>query len=80
MYHIIGLLKMTAEPHPIIFLILKLIRATLLKSDLRIIKCLKILVQIVLPLLVLFSEEPVDVHQHIVIDVLKIVVVCNVTN
>ncbi|CAL9005807.1 unnamed protein product [Prunus brigantina] len=51
---------MSAEPRPTILLPLKLLRATLLKSDFRILKSLKIVVQVALSLLVPLREESVD--------------------
>ena len=72
--HIAQLLKMTVVPNPAIFPFLKLIRTTLLESDLQIIKHLEILVQVALPLLVLFGEKLIEVRQHVLVDVIKIVV------
>ncbi|CAL2272562.1 unnamed protein product [Prunus armeniaca] len=54
---------MSAEPRPTILPPLKLLWATLLKSDLQIIKRLKMVVQVALPLLVPLNEESVDVCQ-----------------
>ncbi|CAL9026284.1 unnamed protein product [Prunus brigantina] len=51
---------MSAEPCPTILPPLKLLRATLPKSDFRIIKRLKMVVQVALPLLVPLTEESVD--------------------
>ena len=65
---------MSAEPRPTILPPLKLFRATLLKSDLRIIERLKMVVQVALPLLVPLREESVDVRQRLFIKVLQVVV------
>ena len=61
---------MSAEPRPTILPPLKLLRATLLKSDLRIIKRLKMVVQVALPLLVPLTEESVDVRHRLLGEVL----------
>ncbi|CAL8121361.1 unnamed protein product [Prunus armeniaca] len=58
---------MSTEPRPTILPPLKLLWATLLKSDLRIIKCLKMVVQVALPLLVPLTEESVDVRQGLLV-------------
>ena len=65
---------MTAKPNRTILLVLQLLRTTLLESDLRIIKLLETLVQVTLPLFVAFREEPIKVHEHVVVHVLQIVV------
>ena len=61
---------MSAEPRPTILPALKLLRATLLKSDFRIIKGLEMVVQVALPLLVPLTEESIDVRQGLLVDVL----------
>ena len=65
---------MSAEPRSTILPPLKLLRATLLKSDLQIIKRLKIVVQVALPLFVPLREESVDVRQRLFVKVLQVVV------
>lgn len=65
---------MSAEPLPAILPPLKLLRATLLKSDLRIIIGLKMVVQVALPLLVPLSEESVDVRQRLFVEILQVIV------
>ncbi|CAL9010002.1 unnamed protein product [Prunus brigantina] len=65
---------MSAEPRPTILPPLKLLWATLLKSDFWIIKSLKMVVQLALPLLVPLREESVDVRQRLVVEVLQVVV------
>ena len=65
---------MSAEPLPTILPPLKLLGATLLKSDLRIIKGLKMMVQVALPLLVPLSEESVDVRQQLFVEILQVIV------
>ncbi|TQD74825.1 hypothetical protein C1H46_039662 [Malus baccata] len=65
---------MIAEPNLTILSIRKLVQATLLENDLRMIKHHEILVQVTLPLLVALREEPIEVCQHVLVDVIKIVV------
>ena len=65
---------MTAQLLPAIRPPLKLLRATLQQSNLRIIICLKMMMQVALPLLITLREESVDVGQLVIIHILEIVV------
>ena len=65
---------MTTKPNPTILSVFKLIRATFLESNRWITKHLEMMVQVTLPLLVAFREEPIEVHEHVLVHVLQIVV------